>query len=42
LWNQAYGGLLKNYILREEGDGSRANPLCVQLLLKRDLEDDDE
>ena len=41
LWGMAYGGLIKNSIIREEGTGKKSDPAYVQLLVKRDLEDDD-
>jgi hypothetical protein len=41
LWSSSYGGLIKNGIIREEGGGTRNNPVCVQLLIKRDTDDDE-
>lgn len=40
LWNQAYYGLIKASIIREEGGGTRSNPAFVQLLQKREVFDD--
>lgn len=40
LWGQAYGGLIKTGVLREEGKGTRSDPTFVQLLQKRDLLDE--
>ncbi len=33
----SYGGLVKHGIIREEGAGTRDNPMFVQLLIKRDV-----
>lgn len=40
LWSASYGGLAKHGIIREEGTGVRGEPVWVQLLVKRDLEDE--
>jgi hypothetical protein len=40
LWNQAYGGLLKFGIIRQEGSGRKGDPMYVQLLVKRDVDDE--
>jgi hypothetical protein len=40
LWNQAYGGLKNNRIIREEGTGVRNDPEFVQLLIKRETDDE--
>lgn len=40
LWGQAYGGLLKHGIIREEGSGVRGEPVFIQLLVKREVSDD--
>jgi hypothetical protein len=42
LWNQAWKGLLGAGIIREEGAGTKGSPLFVQLLQKRDIDEDDE
>lgn len=41
LWTQAYVGLIKAGVIREEGTGDKGDPTHVQLLIKRDTEDDD-
>lgn len=41
LWSQSYFGLIKNGIIREEGAGTRGEPVFVQLLVKRDAGDDE-
>jgi len=40
LWTQAYVGLIKAGIIREEGTGAKGDPIYVQLLVKRDEDDD--
>ena len=40
LWTQSYVGLIKAGIIREEGTGKKGDPIYVQLLVKR--EEDDE
>jgi hypothetical protein len=39
-WGQAYGGLIKNRVVREEGTGKPGSPRVVQLLTKIAQEDD--
>lgn len=41
LWSQAYNGLLKNGIIREEGGGVRSDPTIIQLLVKREVGEDE-
>jgi hypothetical protein len=41
LWNQAWKGLLGAGIIREEGAGTKGSPLFVQLLQKRDIDEDE-
>jgi hypothetical protein len=40
LWKQAYKGLLLDGIFREEGAGTKADPIMLQLLRKRDVFDE--
>jgi hypothetical protein len=40
LWGQSYGGLIKTGVIREEGGGTRSDPTVVQLLQKREVEED--
>ena len=42
LWNQSWKGMLGAGIIREEGAGTKGSPLIVQLLRKRDIDEDDE
>lgn len=37
MWMQAYAGLVKYNIIREEGSGTRSDPICAVVLRKRDL-----
>lgn len=39
VWNQAYKGLINSTIIREEGQGTRSNPVVVRLLQKREFEE---
>ena len=41
LWNQAWKGMLGAGIIREEGAGTKGSPLFVQLLRKRDIDEDE-
>ena len=41
LWGQCYSGLLKTRVIREEGTGQRGDPVMVQLLIKRDVDEDE-
>lgn len=41
LWNQAYRGLGQNGIIREIGGTSSSDPLVVQLLVKREISDEE-
>lgn len=40
LWGQAYNGLIRAGIIKEEGAGTRDNPVIVKLLKKREIDDD--
>lgn len=40
LWGQSYGGLVKTGVIREEGAGTRSDPTIIQLLQKREVEED--
>jgi hypothetical protein len=40
LWRQAYKGLLLDGVFREEGAGTKSDPIMLQLLRKRDVFDD--
>lgn len=40
LWKQAYKGLILDGIFREEGAGTRSDPIMLQLLRKRDVFDE--
>ena len=40
LWKQAYKGLIVDGVFREEGAGTRSDPVVLQLLRKRDVFDE--
>lgn len=40
LWKQAYKGLISDGVFREEGAGTRSDPVVLQLLRKRDVFDE--
>jgi len=40
LWGHSYGGLIKHGIIREEGTGQKGDPAYVQLLVKREVDDE--
>lgn len=40
LFNQAYKGLMNDGVFREEGAGTRSDPIILQLLRKRDIFDE--
>jgi hypothetical protein len=40
LWRQAYKGLLLDGVFREEGAGTKSDPIILQLLRKRDIFDE--
>ncbi len=40
LWKMAYKGLMNDGVFREEGAGTRSDPIVLQLLRKREIDDE--